>query len=189
MEEKLHLYFKNAQEWRNWLHENHHLSKGVYLIFYKVSSDFESMRWEEAVQVAICYGWIDSTVRKVDEQQRKQMFTPRKDKSVWSKVNKNYIVKLLEDNLMHESGLKKIEIAKSNGSWESLDAVENLEIPKDLELAFKQNEIAHNNYGKFSFTYRKSYLYWLNQAKREETRNIRIIEIIKLCEQNRKSRQ
>lgn len=188
MEEKEHLYFKNAQEWRAWLHDNHHTSSGVYLIFYKVTSDAESMRWEEAVQVAICYGWIDSTVKKLDEERRRQMFTPRKDKSVWSKLNKTYIEKLIADNLMHESGLRKIEIAKQNGSWESLDHVEDLVVPKDLEAAFKKNKKASANYNSFSKTYRKSYLYWLNQAKREETRKARIEEIVRLCEQNIKSR-
>jgi uncharacterized protein YdeI (YjbR/CyaY-like superfamily) len=188
MEDKPHLYFKNAGEWREWLHENHHSSDAVYLIFYRVNSGYESMRWEEAVQVALCYGWIDSTVRKMDDERRRQVFGPRKDKSVWSKVNKNYIEKLIADNLMHESGLKKIEIAKQNGSWESLDHVENLTIPADLQKAFDTNPIAFTNYQNFSFTYRKSYLYWLNQAKREETRNLRIAEIIKFCEQNIKSR-
>lgn len=181
-------YFKNAQEWREWLHENHASSNGVCLLFYKVGSSQESMRWEEAVQVAICYGWIDSTVKKIDNESRKQVFTPRKDKSVWSKLNKTYIEKLIAENLMHESGLKKIEIAKQNGSWQSLDAVESLEIPQDLQIAFDNNEQAFENYKKFSFTYRKSYLYWLNQAKREETRNTRIAEIIHLCEKNIKSR-
>lgn len=188
MKDKEHLYFKNAEEWRDWLHQNHHSSKGVYLIFYKVSSEFESMRWEEAVQVAICFGWIDSTVRKMDEDRRKQVFSPRKDKSVWSKLNKTYIEKLLKENLMHESGLAKIETAKKNGSWTSLDAVEDLIMPTDLEIAFDQNSIAFENYKNFSPSYRKSYLYWLNQAKREETRNNRITEIINLCSQNKKSR-
>ncbi|HNP33485.1 MAG TPA: YdeI/OmpD-associated family protein [Flavobacterium sp.] len=188
MEEKELLYFKNAQEWREWLHNNHHSSKGVHLIFYKVDSGKESMRWEEAVQVAICYGWIDSTVRKLDDERRRQMFTPRKDKSVWSKLNKTYIDRLIAENLMHESGLAKIEIAKKNGSWESLDAVENLEMPKDLKAAFAKNKTALNNYNSFSPSYRKSYLYWLNQAKREETRIARIMQIISLCEQNIKSR-
>lgn len=182
-------YFKNTQEWRDWLHENHHTSDGVCLLFYKVGSSEESMRWEEAVQVAICYGWIDSTVKKIDDERRKQMFTPRKDKSVWSKLNKTYIERLLAENLMHESGLRKIEIAKQNGSWESLDAVENLEIPTDLQKAFDVNKTAFNNYQNFSPSYRKSYLYWLNQAKREETRNLRIAEIIRLCNENIKSRQ
>lgn len=188
MEDKEHHYFKNAAEWRAWLHENHHSSKGVYLIFYKVGSAVESMCWEEAVQVAICYGWIDSTVRKLDEERRKQVFSPRKDKSVWSKLNKTYIEKLIEDKLMHESGLAKIEIAKQNGSWTSLDAVEDLVMPDDLKLAFEKNDLAFENYKKFSPSYRKSYLYWLNQAKRSETRTTRIAEIIKLCSQNIKSR-
>lgn len=188
MEEKEHLYFKNADEWRAWLHDNHHSSKGIYLLFYKVSSNFESMRWEEAVKVAICYGWIDSTVKKIDEHQRKQLFTPRKDKSVWSKLNKTYIEKLIQENAMHESGLRKIEIAKQNGSWNSLDAVENHSIPEDLQLAFNDNPKAWSNYQSFSPSYRKSYLYWLNQAKRIETRDKRIKEIILLCEQNIKSR-
>ncbi|MES2239968.1 MAG: YdeI/OmpD-associated family protein [Bacteroidota bacterium] len=188
MESKELLYFKNANEWRNWLHENHANSKGVDLIFYKVDSPFESMRWEEAVQVAICYGWIDSTVRKIDADKRKQSFSPRKDKSVWSKVNKTYIEKLISENLIHESGLKKIEIAKKNGSWNSLDHVEDLVIPTDLEIAFQKNNQAFENYKNFSPSYRKSYLYWLNQAKREETRNNRIVEIINYCEKNIKSR-
>ena len=182
------LYFKNHTEWRNWLHENHETHTAVELVFYRVTSEFESMRWEEAVKVAICYGWIDSTVRKIDEHSRKQTFTPRKDKSVWSKVNKNYIEELMANNLMHETGLKKIETAKKNGSWESLDAVENLEIPEDLQTEFNKNIIARENYTNFRKSYRKSYLYWLNQAKRDETRQNRISEIISLCEKNIKSR-
>jgi uncharacterized protein YdeI (YjbR/CyaY-like superfamily) len=188
MAEKEHLYFKNSDEWRKWLHENHEKSTGEYLIFYRVNSSNESMRWEEAVQVALCYGWIDSTVKKVDDERRKQLFTPRKEKSVWSKVNKNYIDKLIANNLMHESGLKKVEIAKQNGSWNSLDAVENLEIPADLKSVFDKNEVAFTNYQSFSFHYRKSYLYWLNQAKRQETRDSRIAEIIRLCKNNIKTR-
>lgn len=185
---KPQFYFKNDKEWREWLHENHATSQGVELIFYKVGSIFESMRWEQAVKVAICYGWIDSTVKRIDDERRKQTFTPRKDKSVWSKLNKTYIEKLIAENLMHESGLAKIETAKQNGSWTSLDAVENHEIPEDLQLAFNQNKVAYTNYQNFSPSYRKSYLYWLNHAKREETRNARIVEIIKLCEQNLKAR-
>jgi len=187
--EKQQLYFKNDTEWRKWLHDNHDSSPGVQLIFHRVGSDAESMRWEEAVQVAICYGWIDSTVRKLDDERRIQLFTPRKDKSVWSKLNKTYIEKLTKENLMHESGLKKIATAKQNGSWESLDDVESLVMPKDLAAAFKKNKRAFANYENFSRSYRKSYLYWLNQAKREETRVARIAEIIRLCTENKKSRE
>jgi uncharacterized protein YdeI (YjbR/CyaY-like superfamily) len=189
LDQKEQHYFNNTKEWREWLHENHATSKGICLIFYKVGSELESMRWEEAVQVTICFGWIDSTVKKIDEERRKQVFSPRKDKSVWSKLNKTYIEKLLKENLVHESGLAKIEIAKQNGSWTSLDAVEDLMMPDDLELAFEQNETAFENYQNFSRSYRKSYLYWLNQAKRAETRNYRITQIINLCHQNKKTRE
>jgi uncharacterized protein YdeI (YjbR/CyaY-like superfamily) len=188
LEEKELHYFKNATEWREWLHNNHQFSKGVSLIFYKVASPYESMRWEEAVQVALCYGWIDSVVKKIDSDRRKQNFSPRKDKSVWSKLNKTYIENLIRENLMHESGFAKIEIAKQNGSWTSLDAVEDLIIPSDLEIEFHKNRIAFDNYQNFSTSYKKSYLYWLNQAKREATRNNRITEIVALCQQNIKSR-
>ena len=182
------LYFKNHEEWRVWLHENHIISKGVYLVFFKVNSPEDSMRWEEAVKVALCYGWIDSTVKNVGGDKRIQYFCPRKEKSVWSKLNKTYIKHLINDGLLHESGYKSIEIAKTNGSWTALDDVENLIIPTDLQEAFHQNKNAYNNYKDFSKTYQKSYLYWLNQAKRDDTRSKRIQEIIQLCQQNIKSR-
>ncbi|MCB4808832.1 YdeI/OmpD-associated family protein [Tamlana sp. 62-3] len=188
MPEKEVLYFKNDTEWRAWLHNNHAISKGVYLIFYKVNHEAESMRWEEAVKVALCYGWIDSTVKSLGGGKRQQQFSPRNHKSVWSAVNKRYIDQLIAENLMHESGLRSIAIAKENKSWFTLDDVENGIIPKDLQSAFKVNPTAYSNYKNFAPSYRKSYLYWLNQAKRDATREKRIIEIIKLCENNIKTR-
>ncbi|WP_411031940.1 YdeI/OmpD-associated family protein [Spongiimicrobium sp. 3-5] len=182
-------YFKNDTEWRNWLHVHHHASQGIYLILYKVDHPNESMRWEEAVRVAICYGWIDSTVKSLGDGKRRQYFCPRKPKSVWSRVNKTHIEELLALGLMHESGLKTIEAAKKNGSWTALDAVENGTIPEDLQLAFNKNKKALENYQSFARGYQKSYLYWLNQAKREETRKKRIQEIIKLCAENIKTRE
>lgn len=188
MNTKPELYFTNDKEWRHWLHENHASSDGVYLIFYKVESKQPSMRWEEAVKVALCYGWIDATVKKLDNERRRQYFCPRKPKSVWSKVNKTYIIDLIKNDLMHQSGLKSIAIAKENGSWTSLDAVEAGIIPEDLKKAFNQNAKAFTNYQNFAPSYRKSYLYWLNQAKRKETREKRILEIIRLCAANIKTR-
>jgi uncharacterized protein YdeI (YjbR/CyaY-like superfamily) len=146
------------------------------------------MRWEEAVKVALCYGWIDSTVKSLGDGKRRQYFTPRNIKSVWSALNKKYINELLKDDLMHESGLSKIKIAKQNGSWIALDDVEKGIIPEDLKKEFDKNAKAFNNYQNFAPSYRKSYLYWLNQAKREETRQKRINEIIKFCNANIKSR-
>jgi len=188
MKELPEIYFKSDVEWRTWLLENHDVNNGIYLIFYKVESKIPSMRWEEAVKVALCFGWIDSTVKKLDEQRRRQYFCPRNSKSVWSKLNKTYIAELTKNNLMHQSGLKKIEIAQQNGSWIALDDVENLIIPIDLNIAFEKNRKAFENYQNFARSYRKSYLSWLNQAKRQATRNNRIEQIILLCAQNKKSR-
>ncbi|WP_445732479.1 YdeI/OmpD-associated family protein [Mariniflexile sp.] len=181
-------YFKTEEEWRHWLHENHASYKGIYLIFYKVEHENASMRWEEAVKVALCYGWIDSTMKSLGNGKRRQYFTPRNEKSVWSALNKRHIEELIAENLMHESGLKKIETGKKNGSWIALDAVENGIIPEDLQKEFDKNPRAFENYQSFATSYRKSYLYWLNQAKREDTRTKRITEIIQLCTKNIKSR-
>ena len=170
------------------MHKNHNNSSGVHLIFYKVVNSEESMRWEEAVRVALCYGWIDSTVKSLGEGKRKQYFCPRKPMSVWSKVNKTHIEELISAGLMHSSGLKTIEAAKINGSWFALDDVENGVIPEDLKKAFAVNPVAHKNFQKFTRGQKKSYLYYLNMAKRETTRKKRVDEIIKYCLANIKSR-
>lgn len=188
MTEKPKLYFKNAIEWQNWLSQNHNLSKGIYLIFYKVENKEASMRWEEAVKVALCFGWIDSTVKSLGNGKRRQYFCPRNPKSVWSALNKKYIKQLIADDLMHKSGLEIIKIGKQNGSWTALDEVEKGIIPEDLQTEFNKNKTAFINYKNFAPSYRKSYLYWLNQAKRKETRQKRITAIILLCKANVKSR-
>ncbi|WP_394971290.1 YdeI family protein [uncultured Croceitalea sp.] len=186
--EKQELYFKNDSEFRQWLHINHNSSNGIYLIFYKIAHKMPSMRWEEAVRVALCYGWIDSTVKSLDDGKRRQYFCPRKPKSVWSRVNKEHLKELEKADLIHESGYLSIKIAKKNGSWVALDDVENGVIPKDLQEAFNKNPKALKNYQNYTRGQRKNYLYWLNQAKREETRQKRINEIISLCKQGVKSR-
>lgn len=188
MDKKIELYFKNDDEWRDWLSKNYNNSKGVYLIFYKVENNEASMRWEEAVKVALCYGWIDSTVKSLGNGKRRQYFCPRNPKSVWSALNKKYIKQLTADNLMHKSGLEIIKIGQQNGSWSALDDVEKGIIPNDLQVAFDNNTKAFDNYKNFAPSYRKSYLYWIKQAKREVTRQKRITEIIQLCNENIKSR-
>lgn len=181
-------YFKNDTEFRSWLHINHGQREGIYLIFYSVGHQNDSMRWEEAVKVALCYGWIDSTVKSLGDGKRRQYFCRRKPKSVWSKVNKKYIEDLQFKEMMHESGIKAVEIAKENGSWIALDDVEEGIVPLDLKSVFDQNSTAYTNFQNFTRGQRKSYLYYLNQAQREATRQKRIAEIILCCEQNIKSR-
>jgi uncharacterized protein YdeI (YjbR/CyaY-like superfamily) len=184
---KPELFFPRDEEWYDWLLQNHDSSEGVYLIFYKLELKVPTMRWEDAVKAALCFGWIDSTVKSLGNGKRRQYFCPRNPKSVWSALNKRYIIELTSNNLMHESGLIKIETAKTNGSWTALDDVENEIIPKELQTAFKKNPQAFENYKDFAPSYRKSYLYWLHQAKREETRKNRIEKIILYCSQNKKT--
>lgn len=181
-------YFKNTNEWRSWLLENHTIFNSVYLIFYKKGHGKQSMEWEEAVKVALCFGWIDSTVKSLGEGKRQQYFSKRKPKGTWSKVNKKHIVNLIQEGSMHASGLEVINTAKQNGSWIALDDVENGIIPKNLKKAFNEHPGAYNNYLNFTFSQRKSYLYWLNQAKREDTKQKRTKEIIILCAANIKQR-
>jgi len=186
--EKPQLYFERDTDWYDWLLTNQHQYEAVYLIFYKKETNIPSMTWEEAVRVALCFGWIDSTVKSLGDGKRQQYFCKRKPKSVWSKVNKNHIAELIEKGLLQESGYKSIQIAKENGSWTELDDVENLVIPEDLQKEFDKNKLAFDNYKNFAPSYRKNYLYWLHSAKRTETRTKRIQEIIQRCENNSKQR-
>ncbi len=189
MEDKPELYFPRDVEWRDWLGQNYDVyPRGVFLIFYKLETNNVTMRWEEAVKVALCYGWIDSTVKSLGNGKRRQYFCPRNPKSSWSKLNKTYIEELDLQGFIHENGWKAIELAKENGSWYEMDAIENLVIPNDLKKAFENNSVAYKNYKAFSPSYRKNYLSWLHSGKRQITRNKRIIEIIRLCEGNIKSR-
>ena len=182
------LYFERDVDWYDWLLLNHDRSKGVYLIFYKLEMNIPTMRWEEAVRVALCFGWIDSTVKSLGQGKRRQYFCPRKAKSPWSAVNKKHIEELEKAQLIQPSGYQSITLAKDNGAWSEMDAVEQGIIPEDLQAAFDKNQRAFETYQNFARGYRKSYLSWLHQAKRAETRLNRIKQIIELCHQNQKSR-
>ena len=181
-------YFERDTDWYDWLQSNHDKFQAIYLIFYKLETGIPTMRWEEAVKVALCFGWIDSTVKSLGNGKRRQYFSPRNPKSTWSALNKKYIVELEEKNLIQESGYKMIELAKITGTWTAMDDVENGVIPSELQVAFDANPKAFENYQNFAKGYQKSYLSWLHSAKREATRDKRINEIIKFCEANIKSR-
>ena len=182
------LFFERDTDLYDWLLHNHDKQEAIYLIFYKLELGVPTMRWEEAVKVALCFGWIDSTVKSLGNGKRRQYFCPRNPKSTWSALNKKYIIELENANLIQEAGYKTIKLAKKTGKWTEMDDVENGVIPKELQLAFNTNPRAYENYLGFSKSYRKSYLSWLNSAKREATQQKRIAEIIKLCAANIKSR-
>ncbi|MBW4581168.1 MAG: YdeI/OmpD-associated family protein [Tildeniella nuda ZEHNDER 1965/U140] len=178
------IYASDRNTWRTWLEKNHRTSIGIWLIYYKVKSGKPSVQYSEAVKEALCFGWIDSKVKSLDEDRYKQIFTPRKQKSVWSKLNKQYIEELVEQGLMTEAGLKKIAAAKQDGSWITLDAIEALTIPIDLQQALQANERASSNFEAFSHSLKKNILVWIDSAKRPETRCARIAQTISSAAQN-----
>jgi uncharacterized protein YdeI (YjbR/CyaY-like superfamily) len=182
-------YPTSRQAWREWLLENHHSAQSVWLVHYKKKSNMATLSWSEAVDEALCFGWIDSTRKTIDDEKFIQFFSKRKPRSVWSKINKEKVQQLIEEGLMTQTGFDSIEKAKQNGSWIILDDVEALTIPDDLEKAFKIQPNSEEYFLSLSKSVRKSILQWLVLAKRAETRQNRINEIVELATQKLKPKQ
>lgn len=181
---KRHL-FKNRHEWRKWLQENHASASETWLVYFKKHINKRSIKYEEAVEEALCFGWIDSKVKRIDEEKYMQRFTPRKAGSIWSESNKRRVRKLLKLGLITPAGLEKIESAKLDGSWYLLDDIDKeIIIPDDLAAALAENPKARGNFAKFISSHKKQYLWWLKSARTTETREKRLIEIVKRAEEN-----
>jgi len=176
----------NPQEWREWLEENHLNESAVWLIYYKKSSQLTTITWSEAVDEALCFGWIDSTARPLDADRYMQFFTKRKPGGGWSKINKEKIRKLTEEGRMSQAGLDAIAAAKENGSWTLLDEVEELVVPDDLANALAENAVALSFFQKLSKSDKRHLLYWVSSAKRDDTRRKRIGEIVEFTGRNLK---
>ena len=180
---------KSRSEWRKWLEENHTRTEGVWLISYKKATGKPRFDYDEAVEEALCFGWIDSKPGKIDEERSMLWFTPRKPRTGWSKLNKERVEKLIEAGLMAPAGLAKIEAAKKDGSWNALDAAEALEIPSDLAKAFSESGAAKDYFDEFPRSVKKAILEWITRAKRPETRAKRIEETVTKAGQNIRANQ
>jgi uncharacterized protein YdeI (YjbR/CyaY-like superfamily) len=176
----------NRQQWREWLEQNHDHKQSVWLIYHKKSAEIPTITWSEAVTEALCFGWIDSTSKPLDGQRFMQFFSKRKPDSGWSKINKDKVKKLIEAGLMAGAGFAVIEIAKQNGSWCLLDEVERLAVPQDLETALAGNPVAHEFFQSLSRSDKRNLLQWLVLAKKNETRQKRINEIVEFTKQKLK---
>lgn len=176
-------------EWREWLASHHKQEAGVWMISYKKHTGKPKVEYDEAVEEALCFGWVDSKPGKLDDDRTMLWFAPRKPKSAWAKTNKTRVKKLIEAGLMHSSGLEKIEIAKKNGSWTKLDDVEKLIIPDDLNIALKANPPANNNFEAFPKSVKRGILEWIIQAKKPDTRKNRIEQTATLAAQNKRANQ
>lgn len=181
------LIFKNKEEWRKWLEENHIKFKEIWLIHYKKSSNKISLTNYDAVEEALCFGWIDSTLKKIDEERYILRYTPRKNKSVWSKINKETAERMVLQGKMTQAGLEKIKSAKKNGLWKN--AYTNKirdKLPSDLEKSLRLDRIAWENFQNFANSYRNMYIGWVKNSKKEETRKKRINEVVKRSKENKK---
>jgi uncharacterized protein YdeI (YjbR/CyaY-like superfamily) len=180
------IQMKDRRSWRMWLEKNHDRKQSVWILFPKKHTSRRSVVYTDAVEEALCFGWIDSQVRRVDEDVYIQKFTPRRRKSAWSPSNKQRVRKLVRLGLMTPVGLAKVAEAKKDGSWTTLDAVEKLEsTPRALKEALGRNAGAGKNFRNLSPTLKKQFLWFIASAKREGTRTKRIAIVVRLLARNR----
>jgi uncharacterized protein YdeI (YjbR/CyaY-like superfamily) len=181
------LYVKSSREWREWLVKNHDKSQGVWLIYYKKESGKQSLTYEPSVEEALCYGWVDSIIRRIDNEKYARKFTPRKDESNWSELNKNRVQKLIKEGRMAGPGLEKVKTARFKGTWDQPDRPDiEFKIPVEFRNALDKNTRAKKNFDHLALSYKKQYIGWISVAKRAETREKRITESIRLLENGEK---
>lgn len=182
-------YAADPSAWRIWLQEHHVSKQAVWLVIYNKASGKPTISWSDAVDVALCFGWIDSKKIAVDQEKSYQFFSKRKPKGTWSKINKDKVAQLMSGGLMTNAGLAVIETAKQNGSWTILDVVDALLIPEDLEKEFKTRAGSKDFFLSLSKSAKKAILQWIVLARRPETRQKRILEVAELAAQKLKPAQ
>jgi uncharacterized protein YdeI (YjbR/CyaY-like superfamily) len=181
------LYVVDKDQWRKWLSRHHAVEAGIWLIFYKKGTSKPTIAYEDAIEEALCFGWIDSIIKKIDEEKYVRKFTPRKDDSKWSALNKKRAGKMMKLGRMAPAGLAKIEAAKKTGVWNQ-DARPQIpaDVPSEFAKALAHSKKAKENFEKLAPTYRRHYIGWIAAAKRPETQKARIAESIALLKKGEK---
>ncbi|HVL13034.1 MAG TPA: YdeI/OmpD-associated family protein [Gemmata sp.] len=180
---------KSRAAWRAWLEANHSRGEGVWLVTFKKAAGKPRVEYDEAVEEALCFGWVDSKPAKLDAERSMLWFAPRKAGTGWSKPNKERVARMVAAGRMAPAGLAKVEAAKADGSWEKLDAVERLEVPADLARAFRARPGSRANFDAFPRSVKRGILEWILQAKKPETRARRVEETARLAAENRRANQ
>ena len=181
------LYVINREVWREWLEKNHTTEKEIWLVYYKKHTGKNRIPYDDAVEEALCFGWIDSIVRRLDDEKYAQKFTPRRDHSTWSESNKKRVEKMTAQGKMTEAGLIKIERALETGKWnEIISPPDPHEIHSGFKIELAKNPKAKENFNRLAPSYQKHYIGWIFSAKKDETRNKRIKEAIGLLDKNQK---
>jgi uncharacterized protein YdeI (YjbR/CyaY-like superfamily) len=177
------VYAKDREAWRNWLAGNHETAKEIYLVYYKLNTKKPTVTYEESVEEALCFGWIDGVRKGLDEESYMNRFTPRKPKSMWSVINRDRVEKLIAAGKMTEAGMKPVELAKQNGQWDAAYQLKaKQEIPQDLDDALEANEAALIFFRSLSNTNQFTYIRQLEKIKSPALRAERLQRIIALCE-------
>jgi uncharacterized protein YdeI (YjbR/CyaY-like superfamily) len=179
----------SREQWRDWLVANHESSGSIWLVTFKKASGQPTLSNDDIVEEALCFGWIDSVPRKLDEMRSMLLLSPRKAGSAWSAINKARAGRMIAAGLMQTAGLAVIAVAKADGNWTKLDAVEALVIPDDLSAALAQFSDAAGHFATFPRSVRRGILEWIVQAKRPDTRAARIAETARLAAENRRANQ
>ena len=184
------IYFAPDRDaWRNWLETYHMTKKQVWLVQYRKSNPGSCVGYEDAVQEALCYGWIDSKPRKRDDHSYLLFFSKRKPNSVWSASNKKRVEVLLKNGLIKPAGLASIEVARTNGSWSRIDDAEAIVMPPDLAEALSLNKRAADFFAQFPPSAKRGIYTWISIARTEITRKNRIDETVRLAAQNVRANQ
>ncbi len=194
MKELEHIYFNSRESFRSWLEKNHNKSHGIWMIFYKKHVNIECIKYNEALEEALCFGWIDSIIKKVDDAQYVRKFTPRTNISKWSDLNKKIVLSLIKKGTMTKAGLEKIDIYLKTGrvDWGNTDLKkgkgkkEELDIPDFILKELSKNEPALTNFNNLAQSYKRNYILWITHAKKKETILNRLKESIELLKENRK---
>lgn len=176
-------------EWRQWLEQNHKRKAGVWLVRYKKATGKPLVTYDEAVEEALCFGWIDSKPNKLDAERTMLWFAPRQPGSRWSQANKERVDRLLVARLMTPAGMAKVAAAQKDGSWPALDPIAALEIPPDLAQALADADPARQYFDAFPRSVKRGILEWIASAQKPETRARRIAETARLAAQNQRANQ
>lgn len=181
----MEIYFRSREEWHNWLNEYSSSVQGIWMINYKKHTGKECIPYNEAVEEALCFGWIDGKIKRINDEYFVRLYTPRRHGSRWSKYNVERAEKLIKDGRMTPAGFKAYnEISEKPHLTYDNSASGVPEIPEDLLSALKENKTAFHNFMHFSESARRIYIGWYNDAKRDKTRLVRRIKIIRFSEQN-----
>jgi uncharacterized protein YdeI (YjbR/CyaY-like superfamily) len=178
--------FQTREAWRAWLQANHDKEDGIWMVFYK-QNDQPVIDYESAVEEALCFGWIDSIIKKIDERKYARKFTPRKQSSKWSELNKRRVERLISKGKMTEIGMTKVNAAKKSGMWNKSARPDlSFDLPASFRQALQKNPDAEEFFQKLAPSYQKQYIAWIKIAKRQETVEKRIAESIRLLKQGEK---